>query len=107
DVLAGYDASDPYCSERPVDDYVGACTGSIEGLRIGVMRAQHFLGDEEPAVVNAFEAAVAQLTELGAIVTEVAVPLYFEITAAMLVTMVSEAFAIHRNDMATRWDDYF
>ncbi|HVV35405.1 MAG TPA: amidase [Acidimicrobiales bacterium] len=107
DVLAGYDATDPYCSQRPVDDYVGALTGSVDGLRIGVVRAFHFAPDDDPSVVAAFDAAVAQLGDLGARVTEIVLPYYLEITAAMLVTMCAEAFAIHRRDMASRWDDYF
>lgn len=36
-VLAGHDESDACSVDRPVDDYVGALTGDVEGLRIGVV----------------------------------------------------------------------
>ena len=36
--IAGHDPKDPASADRPVPDYRAALTGSIEGLRIGVLR---------------------------------------------------------------------
>jgi aspartyl-tRNA(Asn)/glutamyl-tRNA(Gln) amidotransferase subunit A len=106
-VLAGYDASDPCSTERPIPDYVAALDGSVAGMRIGVVREDHLVDGTAPEVISGFEAAVGVLSDLGAIVEEVALPYYREVVAASLVTMVSEACAYHRNDLVTRWGDYF
>ncbi len=53
-----------------------------------------------------FDAAVDALAGLGADVVEVRCPYYQEVTAAGLMTMASEAFAYHRNDLRDRWHDY-
>src|SRR5437879_10294963 len=84
--LAGFDASDPDCAEQPVPDYLAGIDGGVRGLRVGVMREHHLEGCEQ-AVAATFEAAVAQLRDLGADVREVTIPLYQEVVAASLVTM--------------------
>ncbi len=107
EIIAGYDPSDESCVDRPVDDYLGALTGDLTGLRVGVERAHHFPDGADPALAGCFDAAVAALTALGADVVEVVLPLYDETNAAMMATGMSEALAYHRNDAQTRWDDYF
>jgi aspartyl-tRNA(Asn)/glutamyl-tRNA(Gln) amidotransferase subunit A len=79
--------------------------GGIEGLRVGVVR-EPLLDGAEPDVVDVYEAAVVALAELGADVTEVSLPLYFELGAATMTTLWSEAFAYHRGDLASCWTDY-
>ena len=105
-IIAGHDPSDESCSERPVDDYVGALGKDISGLRIGIERTHHFPDDADPALVGAFDAAVATLASLGAEIVEVTLPYYEEMEAALWVMMAAEALAYHRNDMQTRWEDY-
>jgi aspartyl-tRNA(Asn)/glutamyl-tRNA(Gln) amidotransferase subunit A len=106
-VIAGDHPSDESCVDRPVDDYVTGLTGDLTGMRIGVERANHFPEQADPAAVAAFEAAVAQLAELGAELVEVELPYYAETMAVQMLTMTSEALAYHRNDFQQRWDDYF
>jgi len=105
-VLAGYDPSDPDCIDVPVPDYVSALTGSLAGLRIGVERAHHFPQDSDPAARERFDAAVAVLEELGAMVVDVQLPYFAETNTAMMLTMAAEALAYHRQDMRSRWNDY-
>jgi aspartyl-tRNA(Asn)/glutamyl-tRNA(Gln) amidotransferase subunit A len=104
-VLAGHDPSDPDSSTRPVPDYLDGL-GSMAGVRVGVVRESH-LENATIDTVAAYERAVAVLKDLGAVVTEVVLPLYTEVNAAAMVTMGAEACAYHHNDLATRWDDYF
>jgi aspartyl-tRNA(Asn)/glutamyl-tRNA(Gln) amidotransferase subunit A len=106
-VLAGYDASDPSCTNRPVPDYLAALAGSLAGTRVAVVRQDHLVEDTAPEVVACFEESIAVLGDLGAVVEEVTLPYYQEIVAASMVTMVAEACAYHRNDLASRWEDYF
>ncbi|MCU1504666.1 MAG: Amidase [Ilumatobacteraceae bacterium] len=106
-VIAGYDPSDESCVDRPVDDYLGALTGDLHGMRIGVERAHHFPAGADPALEHCFAAAVAALRELGAEVVEVVLPYYDETNASMMATGMSEALAYHRNDAQARWGDYY
>jgi len=70
------------------------------------MREHHFV-EPDPGAEEAFDAAVAVLTELGANVIDVSIPYYAEVNAAAMLTMAAEAMAYHRNDMQERWTDYF
>jgi aspartyl-tRNA(Asn)/glutamyl-tRNA(Gln) amidotransferase subunit A len=107
DVLAGYDASDLCAIDVPTDDYSGALTGDLAGVRIGVDRLARIAGDnEDPAVPEVFAAAVAALESRGATIVEVELPFYTEMATADMVIMISEAFAYHRPDLQTRWLDY-
>jgi aspartyl-tRNA(Asn)/glutamyl-tRNA(Gln) amidotransferase subunit A len=105
--IAGYDPSDPNCVDRPVPDYLGALEDGVDGLRIGVVHDSHFPEGSDPNARAAFDGAVAELVSLGAELIDVTIPYYAEVNAACMVTMLSEAFAYHRNDLQTRWGDYY
>ena len=47
------------------------------------------------------------LESLGAVLVEVELPFYDEVTTATMATMAAEALAYHREDMRGRWSDYF
>jgi aspartyl-tRNA(Asn)/glutamyl-tRNA(Gln) amidotransferase subunit A len=106
--FAGPDPRDPYAVDLPVPDLLAKASGSLEGLRIGVERANHFgvVDDEDPAVAPAFEAAVAALEALGATVVEVVLPHVAETATAAMITCVAESLAYHRNDLRDRAGDY-
>jgi aspartyl-tRNA(Asn)/glutamyl-tRNA(Gln) amidotransferase subunit A len=106
-VVAGYHPSDESCVDRPVDDYLRALSGDLSGVRIGVVRALVDPPGADPALRACFQSAIGVLESLGAHVIDVELPLYDEVTMAMMVTMASEALAYHRTDMQHRWDDYF
>jgi aspartyl-tRNA(Asn)/glutamyl-tRNA(Gln) amidotransferase subunit A len=106
-IIAGYDPSDECSADRPVADFTGALTGSLEGVRVGVEREHHFPDDADPALAGCFEAAVEALVVLGATPVEVSLPYYQQMRAAMMAIMLSEALAYHRDDLRDRWDDYY
>jgi aspartyl-tRNA(Asn)/glutamyl-tRNA(Gln) amidotransferase subunit A len=106
-IIAGYDPSDECCAARPVDDYTGALTGSLAGVRVGVERAHHFPDDVDPALASRFDEAVEVLETMGATTVEVSLPYYQEMRAALMATMLSEALAYHRGDLQERWSDYY
>jgi aspartyl-tRNA(Asn)/glutamyl-tRNA(Gln) amidotransferase subunit A len=106
-VIAGYHPSDETCSRRPLDDYLGALTGDLRGLRIGVERAHHFPPGADPALAECFDAALTVLASLGAELVDVSLPYYDEVTVATMATLSAEALAYHRSDMQSRWADYF
>jgi amidase len=69
--MAGSDPSDAATSQADSrkTDYAAALTGSVAGVRIGVLRGQ--VGDN-PAVKAAFEAALAKLAGAGAVLVDIA-----------------------------------
>ena len=77
EVIAGHDPMDSTSINAPVPPVVAAAregaAGDLSGVRVGVVR--EFAGDGyQPGVQRAFQAAVDQLTELGAEVIEVSCP---------------------------------
>jgi aspartyl-tRNA(Asn)/glutamyl-tRNA(Gln) amidotransferase subunit A len=106
-IIAGYDPSDECSLDNPPDDYVAGLSGSLEGVRVGVEREHHFPDDADPALAGCFERAVEALVSRGATAVEVSLPYYQEMRAALMATMLSEALAYHRGDLASRWNDYY
>src|SRR5882757_2406672 len=87
-VTAGRDARDSTSSDIDVPDYLGALSGQIKGLRIGV--APEFFGQGiDLEVKSSVEAAIKKLEELGAKTvdislphTEYAIPVYYVLATA-------------------------
>ncbi|HXN16025.1 MAG TPA: Asp-tRNA(Asn)/Glu-tRNA(Gln) amidotransferase subunit GatA [Usitatibacter sp.] len=72
-VMAGFDARDSTCLDRPKDDYVGALAGGAKGLRIGLPR-EYFSAELASDVAQPIVAAVEVFKKLGASVVEVSLP---------------------------------
>jgi aspartyl-tRNA(Asn)/glutamyl-tRNA(Gln) amidotransferase subunit A len=106
-VMAGYDATDRFASKAEVPDYPAMLTGDVTGLRIGLPIPYFFDAPDLSAEVRDAVLAVARVLEdRGAVVSEVVVPYAAEAKEANHITLVSEAYAFHRNNLVTRWTDY-
>lgn len=106
-VMAGYDAGDPYAADVDVPDYTKELSGSVEGLRVGVPMPYFFDSPQlDPETRDAVLAAVDVLRQAGAVVTETVVPYAKEAKDANTLTMSAEAFAYHRDNLVNRWEDY-
>jgi aspartyl-tRNA(Asn)/glutamyl-tRNA(Gln) amidotransferase subunit A len=106
-IIAGHHPSDPSSSSRPVRDFLGDVEKDIDGLHVGVMRTYTLGEGTDPRLCDVFDEAVAELEKLGASVTETTLPLWHEMSAAMMITTVGEGGAYHHNDLVHRWGDYF
>jgi aspartyl-tRNA(Asn)/glutamyl-tRNA(Gln) amidotransferase subunit A len=104
-VMAGYDPRDPTTSVLPVPDYAAALTGSVKGLRIGLLRSL-FLDVSAPDVREAVERAARALEEMGARVDEVKLEHVANVAAASMAIVASEALAYHAEWVRTRPGDY-
>ena len=71
--IAGHDRRDSTSIARAVPDYLGALTGDISGLRVGIP-SQFFGQGVESYVQNAVYAAIDKLKELGAEAVEISMP---------------------------------
>ena len=103
--MAGYDPGDPTTSVLPVPDYAAALTGSVKGLRIGLLRSL-FLDASASDVREAVERAARALEELGARVDEVKLEHVANVASASMAIVASEALAYHAEWVRTRPGDY-
>jgi aspartyl-tRNA(Asn)/glutamyl-tRNA(Gln) amidotransferase subunit A len=103
--MAGYDPRDATTSVLPVPDYGAALSGSVKGLRVGVLRAV-FLESAASEVRTAVEHAVRALTHAGAVVDEVSLDHLEHVAAASAAIVGSEALAYHAGWLRTRAEDY-
>ncbi|WP_433264288.1 Asp-tRNA(Asn)/Glu-tRNA(Gln) amidotransferase subunit GatA [Actinosynnema sp. CS-041913] len=94
EVIAGHDPLDATSIDAPVPPVVAAARegarGDLSGVRVGVVT--QFSGDGyQPGVLRSFEAAVAQLKQLGAEVVEVSCPSFDYALPAYYLIAPSEA----------------
>ncbi len=106
-MLAGHDPLDAASAPRKVDDYLTHLESGVAGLRIGIPRA-FFAGSPtlSPEVLAGIDRTAALLREAGAIVEDVVLPDYSLFAACGRAIMISEAFAIHEQDLRERPEDY-
>src|SRR5262249_10112599 len=93
-VIAGHDPRDSTSIDAEVPDLVGAArggaSGDLKGVRVGAVRQLHSGEGYPPGVLASFEAAVEQLTALGAEVSEVDCPHFDYALAAYYLILPSE-----------------
>ena len=107
DLIAGYDALDPGSANLATGGYTSQLGQDIKGIRVGVLR--HFYTRDMQAdaeIAAGIEAAVNKLSELGAVVSEVATAPLNEYLACNRTILTSEAFAVHEKWMRERPQDY-
>ena len=75
--IAGYDPRDPYTWDTPVPNYTSALGGGISGLKIGLVKefTDPDVSPATSATLDAIAAATEVLSELGADVQQVSLPL--------------------------------
>ena len=104
-VIAGPDARDPTCENRPVPDWMRELERPIAGLRIGRPR-QYFYEDCDGEIAAALEASLDTFRKLGATVVDVDIPDLGPWNAAGTIIIGAEASAYHGNWLRTRSQDY-
>jgi aspartyl-tRNA(Asn)/glutamyl-tRNA(Gln) amidotransferase subunit A len=105
DAIAGPDPADPWCSDRPVDQYTAALGVPIEGLRVGVP-AHHFFEGVDRSVEQAVRLAIDVLTHHGATVVDVPLPHTKDGYYPLLAILGAEASAFHADRLRERPDDF-
>jgi aspartyl-tRNA(Asn)/glutamyl-tRNA(Gln) amidotransferase subunit A len=107
-IIAGPDARDMTAATIESSDYLADIDGGVEGLRVGVPKDYFFDHEQlDPQQKVAAEAMITKLVSLGAEIVEVSLPHSDVAKEANTLTMVTEAFAYHRTDMASeKWTDY-
>ncbi|MDP6566806.1 MAG: amidase [Alphaproteobacteria bacterium] len=102
--IAGADDDDPTTTGAVARDYTAALAQPLDGLRIGVPRDFYF--DRLHAeVAVAVQAAIGQLSDLGAAVEEVVLPFNREAIDAWNVMAQAEAYATHEGHLTRHGDE--
>ncbi len=106
-VIAGHDPGDPGSANLPTPDFTADLDKGVDGLSIGVIR--HFHNRDmiaEPAMAQSLEDALVALSDLGADISEIETAPLGDFATCNRIILLSEAYAIHRNWLQTRPEDY-
>jgi len=71
--MAGFDPKDSTSVDQPLDDYLGALTKPLTGLRVGLPK-EYFGDGLDSKIADAVMVAVEELKKLGATVKEISLP---------------------------------
>ena len=104
-VMAGYDAADPFCQDKPVPSYLDALTGSVKGLRIGLPRSYFFDG-LAPEVDAALNAALKTYERLGADIVDIDLKTAGLQRGVWSQIASPEAYAYHEEYLSKQGDRY-
>jgi aspartyl-tRNA(Asn)/glutamyl-tRNA(Gln) amidotransferase subunit A len=103
--IAGADSRDPTAAGAPVDDYAGALSRPLAGVRIGVA-TEAFADELTPAGVEALEATHRVLRSLGCVIVSVTLPDLSAWDVAGSQVTAAEGAAVHAQWLRTRAHDY-
>ena len=99
EVLAGYDAADPFSVRRPVESWASVHAGGLEGVRVGVPRSL-MRAEADPDVVGLVEAAVQRLVGLGAVAVDIELEGFLDAGQAFMICAQVDSAAVHAERMA-------
>ena len=105
--IAGHDPKDPASSDRPAPDYRAGLTGSLKGMRIGVLR--HLYEDDVPVAASlktALDAAYDVLRGLGADLEDARIRPAADYHAVKITGAESELYAVHEPVLRRRLADF-
>ena len=97
--IAGYDPNDVASARVDIPDYTSALSNDVRGLRIGVPK-EYFEAPLDPQVAQSVHDAIAVLESLGAVVTQVSLPMFQDSQAISSAILMAEASAVHRDLLA-------
>lgn len=104
-IISGYDQKDPTSVNTPVDQYLQKIQGNVKDLVIGV-NEEYFFKQVDNEVDQIVRKNIQALVDQGAKVEIVNIPSLQYAEWAELVTSLSEASAIHHEDMLKRPQDF-
>ncbi len=104
--IAGFDSRDPYTRDTPPPDYRAALQGDLTGLTVGVLKDKVYGDDVDGEVRDAVLAAIAVLSETGASIKEVSLPLIQAAGAVSKCLTDMEGAAVHYEGLKHRAGEY-
>jgi aspartyl-tRNA(Asn)/glutamyl-tRNA(Gln) amidotransferase subunit A len=104
-VIAGYDAQDPYCEDIPVDDYLKDIHRGVKGWRIALAEDEYF-NRTQPEVLQAVKLAAQTFEALGAQVEATPFPDIYQAALANGMMVTSDAAAFHESRLLEKPGDF-
>ncbi|GEN34214.1 amidase [Aneurinibacillus danicus] len=105
EIIAGYDDKDPTCINIPTTSYTSALNGDVSKLVIGINES-YFFRDVDLDVEKNVRQGIRLLEEMGARVVTVDIPALEYAELAEMITITSEASAIHHQNLIERSQDF-
>lgn len=102
-ILAGHDNNDPYSIKRSENDYTYLLDKSVSGKVIGL--PSFYFQNVDSEVLQAINNVIEVYERLGARVKVVEIPSMQEILEAQVITIQSESYAVHGENMDKRGAD--
>ncbi len=104
-VIAGYDAQDPYSQDVSLDDYTGSLGVGIQGWRVALAQGEYF-ERTQPEVWQAVLQASQVFADLGAVVEPVELPGIYQAAMSNGMMTTSDAAAFHAERLLERPSDF-
>lgn len=105
ETLAGYDPKDPTSVKKPSREYSTLLSEDLKGEVIGIDE-DYFFRNVDKRVDEAVRQALSELEKLGARIEPVKIPSLAQSEYAELVTITSEASAIHHKNLIKHPDKF-
>ncbi|MBZ5202013.1 Asp-tRNA(Asn)/Glu-tRNA(Gln) amidotransferase GatCAB subunit A [Planomicrobium chinense] len=105
ETLAGYDPKDPTSVNKPARSYSTLLSEDLKGEVIGIDE-DYFFRNVDKRVDEAVRQALSELEKLGARIEPVKIPSLAQSEYAELVTITSEASAIHHKNLLEHPDKF-
>ncbi len=104
--IAGHDPKDGHTWDVPVPDYLASLSGGIQSLKIGVITERVQGPSVDPQVRDLVVKAIAQLGELGAVVSEIEIPLIAQSAAISTAVTYGDVSGVHREGIDNHLKEY-
>jgi aspartyl-tRNA(Asn)/glutamyl-tRNA(Gln) amidotransferase subunit A len=104
-VIAGYDADDPYSADVPVEDYTAQIQHGVRGWRMALAEGEYF-ERTHPQVQQAIQKAAGVFEALGAAVERVSLPGARDAALANGQMVASDAATFHKERLASAPQDF-
>lgn len=98
ETLTGYDPRDPTSVDKPSRSYSTGLSGDVKGKVIGI-NEEYFFRNVDKRVDEAVRNAISELEKMGARIEPVKIPSLSMAEYAELVTITSEASAVHHANL--------
>ena len=104
--IAGHDPKDGHTWDVPVPDYLASLSGGVQSLKIGVITERVQGPSVDPQVRDLVVEAIAQLGELGAVVSEIEIPLIAQSAAISTAVTYGDVSGVHREGIDNHLKEY-
>ncbi|MQF91702.1 MAG: amidase [SAR202 cluster bacterium] len=104
--IAGHDPKDGHTWDVPVPDYLASLSRGVQSLKIGVITERVQGPSVDPQVRDLVVKAIAQLGELGAVVSEIEIPLIAQSAAISTAVTYGDVSGVHREGIDNHLKEY-